>query len=78
MMHEKWHDYAPLTLEVLDPYGDHKNVERLDSFEACGLLVLDCMGYSSATQHLVRDRVGKPVLLAQEVLAHAVELLAGG
>lgn len=77
MMREKWHDYAPLALEALDPYGEYESLDDLVSFDDCGIVVLDCMGYSSAVRCLVREHAGKPVVLAQDVLAHAVELLAG-
>lgn len=76
MMRGKWHDYDHLVLTALAPYGADGNLQSLPSFDDCGIVVLDCMGYSSATRRLVRDHTGKPVILAQDVLAYAVELLA--
>lgn len=75
MMREKWHDYDDLTVAALDPYDEHGEPHDLPSFDDCGIVVLDCMGYSPGTRRLVHDHAGKPVILAQDVLAHAVELL---
>lgn len=77
MMRDKWPEYEPLAFDVLDPYNDQTPFRDLGRFDDSSLIVLDCMGYSLSAKHALRDNIGKPVLLAQEVLAHTVELLAG-
>jgi len=77
MMNAKWDAYLPLTFLVHDPYGGGARIGAGDALRDCQLVVLDCMGYTATTKAAVRDACDTPVLLAQEVLAHAVELLAG-
>lgn len=76
MVRDKWRQYPDLSLGFLDPYGASPPAQAFDAFKHCPLVVLDCMGYSSATRNAVRRHIGKPVALAQEVLASAVELLS--
>ena len=43
----------------------------------CQLVVLDCMGFSSAHVATARTACPRPTLLAQDVLARTVAMLAG-
>ena len=77
MMRQKWHDYPTVRMDALDPYGQETSGSKLANFDSCGVIVLDCMGYTPRIRATVREQTGKPVVLAQDVLAHAVEVLVG-
>lgn len=77
MMRQKWRDYATIRMDAVDPYGQEIAVPDLADFGSCGMIVLDCMGYTPRIRSAVREQTGKPVILAQDVLAHAVEILVG-
>ena len=68
-------------LEVLplSPYnaGEQEIRSAADALEACGVIVLDCMGYPLKTKEIVKKRIKKPVLLPKTILAGFIrELIA--
>jgi protein AroM len=77
MMARKWQGYD-LRLRAVDPYGDAAAMgEATAELADCQLVVLDCMGFSPAHLALARAACPRPVLLAQDVLAHTVAMLVG-
>lgn len=77
LMRQKWAAYDDLVIRAANPYGDPEGVQvAAADMTNCALLVLDCMGFGPAA-HAAAAAYGRPVLVAQEVLAHTVELLAG-
>jgi protein AroM len=71
---------AAATVRAFSPYaagGDLDGAAR--DFVAAGVdvVVLDCLGYTTALKHEVRARTGRPVLLARTVLARAAAELVG-
>lgn len=75
MMRKKWQDYPDLIVDPLDPYGDGDFSEHAPDLSDCGLVVLDCMGYTTETKTNVQSQLGVPVVVAQDILASAVGLL---
>ena len=78
---EKWKNYVQ-SVQVTwgSPYGDPAELDRAAE-EMAGLdvdlIVLDCMGYTSAMKERVRQLSGKPVVLSRTIAARVVmELLA--
>ena len=77
---ERWQKIAErVTVAAASPYGPPDAVcaaaEQLAQTDA-DVVVMDCIGYTGAMKALVRERVGKPVVLARSALARvAAELL---
>jgi protein AroM len=77
MMARKWCGYD-LTLRAVDPYGPVAAMgEAVANLTDCQLIILDCMGFSPAHAAIARAACPRPVLLAQDVLARTVAMLAG-
>lgn len=77
MMARKWRGYD-LALRSADPFGPPDALAGVVADLADRqLIVLDCMGFSPAHAAAARAACPRSVLLAQEVLAHTVALLAG-
>ncbi len=77
MMARKWCGYD-LALRAVDPYTEVAAMgEAVADLGDCQLVVLDCMGFSSAHAATARAACPRPVLLAQDVLARTVAMLAG-
>ena len=78
---EKWSGYVQF-VEVTwgSPYGDPEELDRAAREVAemdVDLVVLDCMGYTSAMKERVRQLSGKPGVLSRTIAARVVmELLA--
>ena len=77
----KWKDYVQSVQVVAgSPYGEPEELDRAAK-EMAGmdvdLVVLDCIGYTSAMKERVRQLSGKPVVLSRTIAARVVmELLA--
>lgn len=72
----KWKKTGPrVVVEALNPYGettaDDEAIERMRN-ETVGMIVLDCIGYSSKAKDRLERILGKPVLLPRAVLASAI------
>ena len=77
MMERKWCGYD-LTLRAVDPYGDVAAMgAAVADLADCQLAILDCMGFSPTHAATARAACPRPVLLAQDVLARTVAMLAG-
>lgn len=77
MMTRKWQGYD-LALRSADPYGPTGVLAgAVADLADCRLVVLDCMGFSSAHTAVARAACPVPILLAQDVLAHTVAMLGG-
>ena len=78
---EKWKNYVQ-SVQVTwgSPYGDPEELDRAARETASwdvDLVVLDCMGYTSAMKERVHQLSGKPVVLSRTIAARVVmELLA--
>lgn len=77
MMREKWEAYRSVAFGFLDPYDGEGALQSEFDLASSDLVVLDCMGFTSQTRTSLRHHTDKPIVVAQEVLAHAVEILAG-
>lgn len=77
MMRDKWKTYDSIDIAFLDPYGTGEILQPELDLESCDLIVLDCMGFTSQTKASLQQYTGKPIVVAQNVLAHAVGILAG-
>jgi protein AroM len=77
----KWEKAGPaVCAEILNPYEKAKDVEgAIKNFTdaGVGLIVLDCIGYSTRVKEEIRAALGKPVLLARAALAQALRGFAG-
>lgn len=71
----RWRAVASaVTVRAFSPYRGGDDLDTAcAAFVAAGveLVALDCLGYTTALKREVRDRVGRPVLLARTVLARA-------
>jgi protein AroM len=77
MMARKWRGYE-LALRAIDPYGPPQVLgAAVADLADCQLIVLDCMGFSSAHTVVARAACPVPILLTQDVLAHTVAMLVG-
>ncbi len=67
------HDIAPAGVEVVgtwsSPYADQRFADAARDLKDCDLIVMHCMGYDDSHRAIVREITGKPVLLAQRMLA---------
>jgi protein AroM len=77
----RWGEVASaVTVRAFSPYTPGGDLEgACDAFReaAVDVVALDCLGYTLALKEEVRQRVGRPVLLARTVLARvAAELLS--
>lgn len=80
---ERWSRVVQeVAVEVASPYGDPREIEAaIDRIaaERVALVVLDCIGYTSAMKRLARQRVERPVVLAISAVARvAAELVGSG
>ena len=77
----RWREVAPaVTVRAFSPYTDGDDLDgACADFVAAGidLVVLDCLGYTIALKREVRQKTGRPVLLARTVLARAAAELVG-
>ena len=72
----KWKDYVQSVQVVAgSPYGEPEELDRAAK-EMAGmdvdLVVLDCIGYTSAMKERVRQLSGKPVVLSRTIAARVV------
>ncbi len=77
---KKWHrERVLVTVGTWSPYGEKNalaEVYRQINAASPDLIVLDCIGYSMVLKKQIGRQVNRPVLLAREVLAGAIRLLA--
>jgi protein AroM len=70
------HDFAPPGVTVLgahaSPYSGDRFAEAGRALADCDLIVMHCMGYEDSQREAVRAASGRPVLLAQRMLAAGV------
>jgi protein AroM len=79
----QWENWRTITtapvVEVASPYGPQAALDAAADRLAradIDLVIMDCIGYTRAMKAFVRQRVGKPVVLARSALARvAAELL---
>ena len=75
----EFHDVAPEGVEIVgtwsSPYGDQRFAEAAGEVRDCDVIVMHCMGYDDNHRATVREVTGKPVLLAQRMLAAGVAQL---
>jgi protein AroM len=73
------HDVVPGGIEVrtahASPYAGDRFAEAGRELVDCDLIVMHCMGYGEAHRAVVREVSGRPVLLAQRMLAAGVAQL---
>jgi protein AroM len=75
----EFHAIAPPGVEVTgtwsSPYADQRFAEAAAEVKHCDVIVMHCMGYDDTHRAVVREVTGKPVLLAQRMLAAGVAQL---
>ncbi|MGY9057708.1 MAG: AroM family protein [Alphaproteobacteria bacterium] len=75
----EFHEVAPPGVEVVgsysSPYADQRFAEAGRELAECDVIVMHCMGYDDSHRATVREVSGKPVLLAQRMLAAGVAQL---
>ena len=75
----EFHEVAPPGVEITgtwsSPYGDQRFAEAAAEVKDCDVIVMHCMGYDDDHRAIVREVAGKPVLLAQRMLAAGVAQL---
>jgi protein AroM len=73
------HAVAPPGVAVVgthaSPYAGDRFAEAASELKDCDLIVMHCMGYDEAQRERVRAASGRPVLLAQRMLAAGVAQL---
>ena len=70
------HDLPDRAIVVAaSPYADPDFARPSEALAACDLVVMHCMGYSSAMHARVRDGVPAPVLLSRRIVSGAVRQL---
>ena len=70
------HDLPDQAIVVAaSPYADPDFARSSEALAACDLVVMHCMGYSSAMHARVRDGVPAPVLLSRRIVSGAVRQL---
>jgi protein AroM len=78
---KRWREVAAsVTVRAFSPYTAADDLDAACAdFVAAGadIVVLDCLGYTTALKRTVRERTGRPVLLARTVLARAAGELTG-
>lgn len=69
-----------LSVVYASPYGDFSQIDNaidmLQSYKP-DVVIMDCMGYTVEMQDMVRQHVGKPVLLARSLVARIVKDMFG-
>ena len=72
----EFHEVAPPGVEVVrtwsSPDGDQRFAEAAAEVKDCDVIVMHCMGYEDNQRATLREVTGKPVLLAQWMLAAGV------
>lgn len=75
----EFHEVAPPGVAITgtwsSPYADQRFAQAAAEVRHCDLTVMHCMGYDDSHRAIVRDVTGKPVLLAQRMLAAGVAQL---
>jgi protein AroM len=75
----EFHEIAPPGVEVVgtwsSPYADQRFVAAAGELRHCDVIVMHCMGYDDNHRATVRTVSGKPVLLAQRMLAAGIAQL---
>jgi protein AroM len=75
----EFHDVAPPGVTVTgahaSPYSGDRFADAGGELAGCDLIVMHCMGYGDAQRDAVRAASGRPVLLAQRMLAAGVAQL---
>ena len=75
----EFHEVAPPGVEITgtwsSPYADQRFAAAAAEVAGCDLTVMHCMGYDDSHRAIVQQVTGKPVLLAQRMLAAGVAQL---